>query len=100
MRIFLRSSETFVGMHRVTGKPSAAPSMAKAIPVLPLVASSKVFPGENWPDRRPSRIMLAAARSFTAGHVFRETINAQQRSITNALNGTLPEARVGESRFG
>src|SRR5579863_4040929 len=35
------------------------------MPVLPLVESSRVFPGANWPLRRPSATMLAAARSLT-----------------------------------
>src|SRR5215831_9940134 len=52
-------------MHRVTGNPSAEPSMAYAIPVLPLVASSRIFPGRSKPRRWASATMLAAARSFT-----------------------------------
>src|SRR5579863_9251382 len=61
----LRSADTLVGMARRTGKPSAAPSMAKAMPVLPLVSSSRVLPGVSRPRARASRTILAAARSFT-----------------------------------
>src|SRR5215471_14366764 len=52
-------------MHRVTGNPSAEPSMAYAIPVFPLVASSRIFPGRSKPRRWASATMLAAARSLT-----------------------------------
>jgi hypothetical protein len=64
-RIRFRSADTFSGTHNVTGNPSAAPSMAYAMPVLPLVESRSVLPGENLPVRRPSAMMLEAARSFT-----------------------------------
>jgi hypothetical protein len=61
----LRSTETFSGTHKVTGNFSAAPSMAYAMPVLPLVESSRIFPGPSFPARQASLTMLAAARSFT-----------------------------------
>src|SRR6201997_2430724 len=35
------------------------------MPVLPLVASRRIFPGHSFPARRPSATMLAAARSLT-----------------------------------
>ena len=35
------------------------------MPVLPLVASSRILPGPSWPRRRASATMLAAARSLT-----------------------------------
>ncbi len=61
----LRSAETFDGMANCTGNPSAAPSMANAIPVLPLVASSSDLPAVSKPRSRASATMDAAARSFT-----------------------------------
>src|SRR3954453_1366817 len=64
-RIRLRSGDTLVGMARWTGNPSAAPSMANAMPVLPLVASRRVLPGVRRRRAMASRTMLAAARSFT-----------------------------------
>jgi hypothetical protein len=61
----LRSGETFDGMASRTGNPSAAPSMANAMPVFPLVASSKVLPGPSRPSAMAARTMAIAARSFT-----------------------------------
>src|ERR1700722_13843301 len=60
-----RSGETLEGMASSTGNPSAAPSMASAMPVLPLVASSSVFPGPNFPSAWTLRTIDHAARSFT-----------------------------------
>src|SRR5579871_3210455 len=64
-RMRLRSDDTLVGIASRTGNPSAAPSIANAIPVFPLVASSSVLPGVSRPRALASRTMLAAARSFT-----------------------------------
>src|ERR1700746_689158 len=61
----LRSLDTLDGMHRVTGKPCAAPIMAYAMPVFPLVESSRILPGPNFPLARASATMFDAARSFT-----------------------------------
>ena len=45
----LRSSLIQSGMKITTGCPSAAPSAEKAMPVLPLVASTIVSPGLSAP---------------------------------------------------
>src|ERR1700731_3044197 len=60
-----RSSEALFGRHSVTGYPRAAPIMAYAIPVFPLVASMMVLPGTNAPLLRPASIIPKAGRSFT-----------------------------------
>src|SRR5580692_6415013 len=60
-----RSGETLEGIASSTGNPSATPSMASAMPVLPLVASSSVFPGPNFPSASALRTIDHAARSFT-----------------------------------
>ena len=62
----LRSTETFSGMHKVTGKSCAAPIMAYAMPVFPLVESSRILPDVNLPAARAWATMLAAARSLTS----------------------------------
>ena len=42
-----------------------AQTMARPMPVLPLVASTTVWPGLSAPLRSPSSIMLSASRSLT-----------------------------------
>ncbi len=61
----LRSGVTFAGMQSVTPKPSAAPSIANAIPVLPEVASSRRLLGVSSPRSSATRTMFHAGRSFT-----------------------------------
>ena len=78
------------------------------MPVLPLVASSRILPGLNFPLRRPSATMLAAARSFTEppglchsalpksvtlGKMRGKLIKTQQRSVANSFEQALPWAR-------
>ena len=63
--ISLRSGLAFAGTHSFTGYPRAAPTIAYAMPVFPDVASRIVRPGVNLPEASPSRIIRAAARSFT-----------------------------------
>src|SRR5580692_12100196 len=60
----LRSTDTFSGMHKVTGKPCEAPIMAYAMPVLPLVESSRILADVNLPLAWACSTMLAAARSL------------------------------------
>ena len=60
-----RSIEAFAGRHSFTLYPRAAPIIAYAMPVLPLVESRMVRSGCQPPERSPSRIMLSAGRSFT-----------------------------------
>src|SRR4051794_32275922 len=61
----LRSGLAVFGTHTSTSYPSAAPSMAYAMPVFPEVASNMVLPGTSSPRRSPSRSICSAARSFT-----------------------------------
>src|SRR5580692_58592 len=61
----LRSGDTLDGIARRTGIPRAAPIMARAIPVLPLVASRIALPGLSTSRFWASRTIEAAARSFT-----------------------------------
>ena len=60
-----RSSEAQAGMTMRTRKPMAAPIMARAMPVLPEVASTMVMPGRSAPERTASRTMRSAGRSLT-----------------------------------
>src|SRR6478609_157890 len=100
--MFLRSGETLEGTHNVTGKPRAAPSMAYAMPVLPLVASSRPRPvllPDWWNLSRPrfsaSSTIAAAARSFTeppglahdvdAGEVRRQPLQVDQGRVADAF---------------
>ena len=107
----LRSTETFSGMHSVTGKPSAAPIMAKAMPVLPLVASSRILPGANFPLRRafghdvrsgavfhrsPGIDPLGFAQQFDAGQVAGDALQPQQRRVADALQAA-PAQQVHDS---
>jgi hypothetical protein len=43
----------------------AAQTMARPMPVLPLVASTTVWPGFSVPRRSASSMMLSASRSLT-----------------------------------
>ena len=104
-RIRLRSGETLVGMARCTGNPSAAPSMAKAMPVFPLVASSRVFAGREQAardgvadDGRSGAILHAAAgvgplRLGQQGDAFEPAdglLQADQRRVPDALGKEEP----------
>jgi len=60
----LHSGETLAEMASCTGKPSAAPSMAKEMPVFPVDASSSVLPGASRLRILASWTMAAAARSI------------------------------------
>jgi len=60
----LRSSLIQSGMKIVTGCPSARPSAANEIPVLPLVASTINPPGPNSPVSYARRMMWTAIRSL------------------------------------
>src|SRR5579864_422237 len=60
-----RSSLTLPGITRRTRYPFAAPIIAYAMPVLPLVLSVMMRSRVSLPDRSPSSIMRSAGRSFT-----------------------------------
>src|SRR6185503_18034510 len=60
-----RSTLTFSGMTSLTAKPSAAPTIARPMPVLPDVESRMVFPGTSVPAARPASIIFFAGRSLT-----------------------------------
>nr|CRL71098.1 hypothetical protein CPGR_00606 [Mycolicibacter nonchromogenicus] len=53
------------GMVRITLYPRAAPTIARAIPVLPLVASTMVAPGRSWPDFSAASMIETPMRSLT-----------------------------------
>src|SRR6185437_576312 len=98
----LRSAETLVGMQSCTGNPSAAPSMANAMPVLPLVASSRVLPGASNPRAMASRTIALAARSFTLPPGFTHSalastvIPGRSRAIfSSRSNGVFPMRSIG-----
>ena len=60
-----RSIEKLSAIVTTSGYPFAAQTMASPIPVLPLVASTTVWPGLRSPRRSASSMMLIARRSFT-----------------------------------
>src|SRR5260221_232717 len=55
----------FLGSASLHLYPRSAQIIAYAIPVFPLVASTRILFRVNSPRRSPSRIMFSAARSFT-----------------------------------
>ena len=66
IRISLRRSiEKLSAIVTTNGYPFCAQTMASPIPVLPLVASTTVWPGLRAPLRSPSSMMLSASRSLT-----------------------------------
>ena len=62
---FLRSIETLSGIVTTKGYPLAAHTIAKPIPVFPLVASTTVWPGFSDPSVSALSIMLFANLSLT-----------------------------------
>ena len=61
----LRSLLIVSGMVSTTLYPRAAPTMASAMPVLPLVASTIVPPGLSWPDFSAASMIATPIRSLT-----------------------------------
>jgi hypothetical protein len=59
-----RSSELPRDMTATNGWPRTAQTMARPVPVLPLVSSTTVWPGSSWPAAVASSIMRRAMRSF------------------------------------
>ena len=53
------------GMVRITLYPRAAPTIASAMPVLPLVASTIVPPGCSSPDFSAASMIATPMRSLT-----------------------------------
>src|SRR5687767_12892253 len=60
-----RSTLKLSAMVTTSGYPFCAHTMARPMPVLPLVASITVCPGLSLPVRSPSSITPSASRSFT-----------------------------------
>src|SRR5262249_32102266 len=75
------------------------------MPVLPDVESSRVFPGRRAPVRSPSRIIAAAARSFTDPPGFRDSSLAWTStpgggsSAPTRTSGVLPISDQTAGRF-
>ena len=66
MRISLRrSTEKLSAIVTTSGYPFWAQTIARPMPVLPLVASTTVCPGFSAPRRSASSMMLSASRSLT-----------------------------------
>jgi len=66
MRMILRrSTEKLSAMIATNGYPFAAHTIASAIPVLPEVASTTVWPRSIVPRRSASSMIAIARRSFT-----------------------------------
>ena len=59
------SSDWVSGMTMTVFKPSALPTSARPMPVLPAVPSTTVPPGCSRPALSASRMMKSAARSLT-----------------------------------
>lgn len=60
-----RSVDMVSGMVRITLYPRAAPTIASAMPVLPLVASTMVPPGRSSPERSAASTIATPMRSLT-----------------------------------
>jgi hypothetical protein len=66
MRMSLRrSTENDSGISATNGYPLTAQTIASAMPVLPDVASTTVWPGFSSPRRSASSMIPIASRSFT-----------------------------------
>ena len=61
----MRSLDIDSGIVKIVLYPLAAPTMASAIPVFPLVASTIVPPGFNSPDFSAASTIAIPSRSFT-----------------------------------
>jgi len=61
----LRSALIVSGMARTTSYPRAAPTIARAMPVFPLVASTIVPPGWSSPDASAASTIATPMRSLT-----------------------------------
>src|SRR5688572_6549135 len=91
----LRSVLTLPGMTSSTGKPSAAPIMASAIPVLPDVESMIVLPVTSLPFARPTSIIFRAGRSFTEPPGLKPSSFAKRRTSGGTPSRTCSSSTSG-----
>jgi hypothetical protein len=102
----LRSLLIVSGMVSTTLYPRAAPTIASAIPVLPLVASTIVPPGLSWPDLSAASTIATPIRSFTEPAGFWNSSLAAMAAPAPALSrlirtsGVLPTMAVTSSWMG
>src|SRR5256714_4891359 len=93
-----RSVETFSGITQTSRYPRSFATMAREIPVLPLVGSRMVSPGRSRPAASAPRTMCRAARSLTDPVGLRSSSLAQRRtsgdgdSRGSPTSGVLPQA--------
>src|SRR5467141_4123417 len=99
---FRRSTLNGSAIVTTSGYPLAAQTIARPIPVFPLVASITVWPGLRSPDLSAASITPRANRSFTEPRGLkgfnldekidaprRQTIDSHDRRITDCFNNTL-----------
>src|SRR6056297_1290983 len=90
----VRSSEVFSGITHTSRYPRCLATMARAIPVLPLVGSSKVAPGCSKPSFSALVIIAKAARSFTDPVGLRSSSLAHRRTSGLGDNAGSPTSGV------
>src|SRR4051812_39239649 len=87
-----RSEETFSGITQTSRYPRVLATMAREMPVLPLVGSRMVSPGRSRPDSSASRTMNSAGRSLML------PVGLRSSSLAHSRTDGAPSATVGESR--
>src|SRR5215813_291951 len=75
-----RSLDTFSGITQTSRYPRSLATMARLMPVLPLVGSKIVSPGRNRPSASAARTIHSAARSLTLPVGLRSSSLAHSRT--------------------
>src|SRR6185369_10569320 len=82
-------------MTSFTGWPSAAPTMARPMPVLPDVESRIVFPALSAPEASPASIIFFAGRSLTEPPGLKPSSFAKSRTPGATPSRTRPISTSG-----
>src|SRR5262245_41311048 len=104
-RSWTLSLETFSGMTQTSRYPRSLATIARAMPVLPLVGSRIVSPGRRWPADSAARIIHRAGRSLTEPVGLRSSSFAHRRTSAEGDNrgkptrGVPPHASSGLSNL-
>jgi hypothetical protein len=87
-----RSAETFSGITQTSRYPRSLATMAREMPVLPLVGSRMVSPGRSRPAASASRTMNSAGRSLML------PVGLRSSSFAHRRTGGAPSGTVGDRR--
>src|SRR5689334_16889556 len=87
-----RSLDTFSGITHTSRYPRSLATMAREMPVLPLVGSRIVSPGRSRPAASAERTIHSAARSFT------DPVGLRSSSFAHSRTSGAPGSAAGDSR--